>query len=84
MKRLVCPYRVWAYDLDGRLVSAGRMHDSFYPVDYPLQPCRVRVLEGLVFINLAEDVPPNFDRMADHIRPYPAPHGLEHTKIAYR
>lgn len=84
VKRLVCPYHAWAYDLDGRLVSARRMPDGFDAADYPLHPCRVRVLEGLIFVNLAEDEPPDFDRMADHVRPYLAPHGLERTKIAHR
>lgn len=84
VKRLVCPDHAWTYDLDGQLVSARRMPDGFDPADYPLHPGRVRVLEGLIFINLAEDESSNFDRMADHVRPYLAPHGLERTKIAHR
>ena len=29
VKRLTCPYHQWTYDLTGRLVATGRMHEGF-------------------------------------------------------
>ena len=36
--RLVCPYHQWTYDLTGRLVATGRMHEGFDREEYALDP----------------------------------------------
>ena len=51
---LVCPYHAWAYNLDGSLRSARHMPADFDKASYGLKPVAIEVIEGLVFISLAE------------------------------
>ena len=53
IRRFVCPYHAWAYDLDGKLISARHMADDFDHSQHGLHRCQVEVLEGLIFISLA-------------------------------
>ena len=57
-KVLVCPYHAWSYRLDGSLKAARLMPEGFDAGDYGLHPCHLRLLDGLIFINLAEGEPP--------------------------
>ena len=83
-RRLVCPYHAWAYALDGRLLN-GQMPEGFDPAEFGLHPCRARVFEGLIYVNLApDDLQPNFDVIAGNLRPLVGPHGLPGAKIAHR
>ena len=82
-KRLVCPYHAWVFELDGQLRSARQMPVDFKPEDYSLIPCRIEVLEGLVFINLDKENAPDFSELADNIRSFITPHGMTKAKIAH-
>ena len=86
-KRLVCPYHAWAYDLNGRLSSARQMGEGFDPGDYGLHPCQVKVVEGLIFINLAHPQAAalaDIDYIAGNLMPYVALHGLTKAKVVHR
>ncbi len=50
-----CPYHVWTYALDGRLLGAPHMDDvpSFNKANYSLHPVNVEIWEGFIFVNLA-------------------------------
>ena len=63
VKRLVCPYHAWAYDLEGNLVSARNMPDDFDSSKYGLHHCRVEILEGLIFICLANENTQDFEEI---------------------
>ena len=82
-RRLVCRYHGWTYGLDGALLAAGHMPDTFDRSAYGLRRLHVRVFMGLVFVNFAADPAP-FDAiehdLAEPLRPY----GLERTKVAHR
>ena len=83
VKRLVCPYHQWTYDLSGRLVATGRMDDDFDRGDYPLRAVSVRAAGGTIYVCLADE-PPDFGAYGPAIEPFLAPHDLAHAKVAHR
>jgi phenylpropionate dioxygenase-like ring-hydroxylating dioxygenase large terminal subunit len=52
--RMQCGYHGWTYGLDGRLIGAPHMHESFRREEYPLNAVSAEVWDGHVFINLAQ------------------------------
>jgi phenylpropionate dioxygenase-like ring-hydroxylating dioxygenase large terminal subunit len=50
----VCPYHAWSYNLDGSLRAARQMPAEFDRRPYGLKPVHVAVIEGLIFVSLAE------------------------------
>lgn len=83
-QHLICPYHAWTYSLSGDLVAARRMPESFDKADYSLHRCHVRVYEGLIFINLTNGEPSDFDIIAETLDPFVKPHGIARTKIVHR
>src|SRR5882724_43417 len=53
-KFLVCPYHAWTYGLDGSLQAARHMPADFDAASHGLRPIHLSVIEGLVFVSLAE------------------------------
>ena len=66
---MTCKYHGWAYALDGSLSAAKHMPEDFDRSQFGLRSCHVRILEGLVFICLAEGDAPDFDTMARQLTP---------------
>ena len=56
-RSIKCPYHGWVYALDGRLTGAPDIDETreFDPADYGLQPIRLDVFEGFVFISFKDD-----------------------------
>ncbi len=79
---LVCPYHQWTYDTEGRLTGARFMPKEFDKSEFPLDQAHVRVVDGLIFVSLAQDPPP-FDLAARDMGAYIKPHGLESAKICH-
>ena len=82
-RKLVCPYHAWTYGLDGALQAARLMPDDFDKADNGLFPCHVRVFHGLIFINLSEDEPDDFDATFGDMGPILDYHGIETARIAH-
>lgn len=82
-KRLTCPYHAWSYRLDGSLANARAMPSGFNPADFGLKTCRVRLFEGMIFINMAQpdQSVPDFDTISAELTPWIARADLRRTKI---
>ena len=83
VRKLICPYHAWGYDLGGNLINAKMMEKNFNPKDWNLKKCYSQVFEGLVFINLSEK-PSEFKNFIKPIKPFIKLHGLGRAKIADR
>jgi phenylpropionate dioxygenase-like ring-hydroxylating dioxygenase large terminal subunit len=82
-KRLVCPYHAWVYETDGTLIAARHMPEEFDKVSYGLHTGHVQVVEGLIFVCLAQEAPA-FDQIAEDVTAFFAPHRLAETKIGHQ
>lgn len=80
--RLVCPYHQWTYDLDGKLVFARQMAESFNKDNFGLKPVACESVGGYIFICLAKE-PADFQSFRALMEPYFAPHNLVDAKVAY-
>ncbi|XWN33893.1 MAG: aromatic ring-hydroxylating dioxygenase subunit alpha [Devosia sp.] len=81
--RIVCPYHQWTYGLGGELVHAAHMQDGFRREDFALKRVHVALLEGMVYVSLA-DTPPDFSAFRADVGPMIAPHQPDRTKVAFR
>lgn len=81
-KRLVCPYHAWAYSLDGKLLMAKQMDESFKKDEYGLHKCGIRVLEGLIFLNLDPSDASSFSILEKNVTSFIKPHGITNAKVA--
>src|SRR5882724_760718 len=72
---LACPYHQWTYDLTGRLIHAGRMHEGFDPSGIALKPVHVATVAGRIYICLADEAP-DFAPYKTALEPYLLPHDL--------
>ena len=79
--RLMCPYHMWTYGLDGRLLAARSMPDGFDKAEHGLVPVALENIGGLIFLCLG-DTPPPIDRVKADIAAQIAPYDLEHCKVA--
>jgi phenylpropionate dioxygenase-like ring-hydroxylating dioxygenase large terminal subunit len=73
-RQLVCPYHLWTYDLEGRLVEVPDRED--FPQGIPVGMClpqvRAEVWGGWVWVNLDPDAAPLAEFLgvvADHLAP---------------
>ena len=81
--RLVCPYHAWTYGLDGKLLAARLMPADFDKADNSLFACHVRVFHGLIFINLSEGEPVDFDATFGDMGAILDYHGIADARIAH-
>lgn len=79
--KLICPYHQWVYDKDGTLLNARMMPDDFSKEGYNLHSAHVQVVEGLIFICLAEDAP-DFSLIQKSLSPYLKPYKINGAKLA--
>lgn len=81
--RLVCPYHAWTFGLDGRLLAARLMPEDFDKAENGLFACHVRVFHGLIFINLSENEPDDFDATFGDMGPILEYQGIADARIAH-
>lgn len=81
--KLMCPYHAWVYEYDGRLIKARLMPEDFDRTAHHLEPAHLAVINGFIFISLA-DHPPAIEAMQRDFAPFLAPFQLDQAKIAHR
>jgi phenylpropionate dioxygenase-like ring-hydroxylating dioxygenase large terminal subunit len=79
--KLICPYHQWVYDKDGTLLNARMMPDDFCKDKHNLRSVHVQVVEGLIFICLAE-LAPDFSAIKKSLAPYLLPFKIDEAKAA--
>lgn len=79
--KLICPYHQWVYDKDGTLLNARMMPDDFDKENYNLHSAHVQVVDGLIFICIAETAP-DFSAIKKSLSPYLKPYKINEAKIA--
>jgi phenylpropionate dioxygenase-like ring-hydroxylating dioxygenase large terminal subunit len=81
--RLTCPYHAWTYDLDGNLLVARQMPESFRREEMGLKKLAVQVIEGLIFVTFAQyplDLAPAVKALAGSA----GVHGWASARVAHR
>ena len=79
---IVCGYHQWTYATDGSLLHAGDQAPGFDKSCFGLRSVHVRVVAGLVYVNLASEAPEDIVDMAAAVIPYAQPYQLHRTKVA--
>ncbi len=82
VRRFVCPYHQWSYELDGALLKARHMGEGFDKAPFGLKPVHCRSVTGYVFVCVAA-APPSWQPFADAVAPSVAPHRLAEAKVAH-
>lgn len=82
-KRLTCRYHGWTYDLDGSLLGAASMPENFDKSAAGLKKIHVEVLDGMVFVNFADE-PASFESIRKDLTDCLRPYQLEKAKVAHR
>jgi Rieske 2Fe-2S family protein len=81
VKRFVCPYHQWTYDLDGRLLLWRGMQDGLDKSQLGLHAAHAREVEGLIFISMAKE-PPDFGPAQETFAQAARPQGLGRARVA--
>jgi Rieske 2Fe-2S family protein len=82
VKTLVCPYHQWVFRRNGTLQSARLAGPEFDKSQHGLATAHVKVVEGLIFICLAEEAP-DFTDFEDQVRPHLEPLQLSGATVAH-
>jgi Rieske 2Fe-2S family protein len=81
--RLICRYHAWTYGLDGELKNTRYMPEDFDKSQFGLHKAHVRILYGLIYVNLAGD-PASFEPIERELNISLKPYRLENAKVAHR
>ena len=80
--KLVCPYHKWTFGLDGKLLFAGNMGESFDSSAHGLMPVHCEVVNTYIYICVADEAP-DFAPFRAAMAPFTAPHNLDNCKVAF-
>jgi phenylpropionate dioxygenase-like ring-hydroxylating dioxygenase large terminal subunit len=81
--RLTCPYHAWTYDLEGNLLAARQMPESFRREGSGLKTLPIRVIEGLIFTTFAQH-PLDLGPAEEALIRSAGVHGWASAKVAHR
>lgn len=80
--RFICPYHQWVFDKDGRLIKARLMPDDFCKEEHSLHKVHCEVIEGFIFISLA-DKAPDITQLRKDFNPFLKPFRIDDAKVAH-
>ena len=69
-RKFVCPYHGWTYDLEGKLIAARSMGETFQKEELGLEPISLEVMGGLIFVCFCDDPPSLSDAKRDLAEPF--------------
>lgn len=81
--RLTCRYHGWTYALDGSLRGAASMPEAFDKATAGLKSIHVESLDGMIFVNFAEDPAP-FEPIRQDLGDCLRPYRLDRARVAHR
>jgi Rieske 2Fe-2S family protein len=81
VRRFVCPYHQWVYELDGSLLSCSGMHHGVERGELGLKRAAVEELEGVIFVSMSPEPLP-FAPAAQCLGPALHPQGLVRARVA--
>lgn len=84
--RIQCPYHGWTYALDGNLLGAPFMEESFRREDFPLHRVQTALWDGHVFLNLSREprpLPEQLGELPEKFAPWHMRDLRMHNRIEY-
>ena len=81
VKRLMCPYHAWTYNLEGDLVAAKNLSADIDKKNLSLHNCSIELIEGLIMINFS-DHPKSIEMMKQDLTAPMQMFGMKDLKIA--
>ena len=75
-----CPYHGWVYDIDGNLIAARDMHDSFDKSLHGLKSVSVGEIQGLMFVSFSDN-PPSLDDAIQQLEEPMGMFGFKNLKV---
>jgi Rieske 2Fe-2S family protein len=82
VKRFVCPYHQWTYDLDGHLIRARHIDGKVDKPALGLKPVHCESVGGYIFVCLAPSAP-SFAPYRAQVESYLTPHRIPEAKVAF-
>ena len=82
VKRFVCPYHQWTYNLDGGLIRTRHMDGAIDKTQFGLKPVHCESIGGYIFVCVAP-VAPSFEPFRAQAERYLLPHRIAAAKIAF-
>jgi len=82
VKRLVCPYHQWTYDLSGGLIRTRHMDAAIDKTQFGLKTVHCESVSGYIFVCVAP-VAPSFEPFRAQATRYLSPHRIADAKVAF-
>lgn len=82
---ILCPYHLWSYDLNGRMLGAPEMQraDGFDRSEVCLHEFRSEIWEGFVFVTLNDEAPPLAEKFSRLHRDYLAKWNMGEARLVW-
>ncbi|MEP7456100.1 aromatic ring-hydroxylating dioxygenase subunit alpha [Phyllobacterium sp. SB3] len=84
VSKLVCSYHQWTYELSGELSYAPHMGKDFDKSCRSLKAVNFKSIGGLIYVCLAENAPPDIERLKEIMEERLAPYDIRNAKVAHQ